>query len=166
MDWTKPTYEFPERLWKRSIEFHNGKPRIRAAASSYTPPTSFPSLRDEKDTMDPQQDQRSELGEEPADQLDKSPEIEPQVKVSTEGGNTKITVELAAIRKEDLKVNCAEDSVTLSVRIPSGSWVKEIRLPFHVDPDTAKAVFRNGTLELVVRKHGRFNPPGPRIDWV
>jgi len=160
------TYEFPERLWKRPIEFYKGRPRLRAAASSYTPRTSSPMLEDETNTIDSQDDQRPELREETEQRLDKNSESEPRVRVSIEAGNAKVTVELASARKEDLQLNCAEDSLTLSVRTPRGPWLKEIRLPFLVDPDTAKAVFRNGKLELVVRKHGRFNPPGPRIDWV
>lgn len=147
------TLEFPERLWRRPVAFHNGKPRLRIAASSYREPTSYPILHDTERPADPQTDRKRWSDE-------------PQVKVSTEAGNARVTVELDAVRREDLSLNCAEDCLTVSVRTPGGSWVKEIRLPFRVDPDTAKAIFKNGKLDLVVRKHGRFNPPGPRVDWV
>jgi HSP20 family protein len=86
--------------------------------------------------------------------------------VSTEAGNAKVAVELPSVNRKDLSLHCAEDSLTLSVKTSTGSWIKEVRLPFRVDPDTAKAVFKNGRLELVVRKHGKFNPPRPRLDWV
>jgi len=145
-------FEFPERLWKKPIEIYNGKPRLRFAASSYAPEAAYPLFGDRTPNRDPPQNDESVLG--------------PEVIVSTEAGNAKVTVELTTTRKEDLRLNCTEDSVTLSVRTSTGPWVKEIRLPFRVDPDTAKAVFRNGRLELVVRKHGKFNPPQPRLDWV
>ena len=151
-------FEFPKRLWKRSIEFHEGKPRLRIAASSYNQRVPNQIFRDETTAIDSQND-----GE--ADASDKGFE-EPQVKVSTEAGNARVTVELPSADKKDLSLHCAENSLTLSIRTPAGSWIKEIPLPFRVDPDTAKAVFRNRKLELIVRRHGKFNPPGPRIDWV
>jgi len=116
-------------------------------------------FRDETAPLNPQEDNE-------AGQPDMSMAERPRVKVSTEAGNAKVTVELASVRKEDLSLHCAEDSLTLSVRTLKGSWTKEVRLPFRVDPDTAKAVFKNGKLELIVRRHGRFNPPRPRLDWV
>jgi len=154
-----PRFEFPERLWKRPIEFHDGRPRFRVAASSYNQETPYRMFRDETASPDPRESDETV-------QPDKSLANEPQVEVSSEAGNAKVTVELASVTKEDLSLHCAEDSLTLSVRTPRGSWTKEVRLPFRVDPDTAKAVFKNGKLELIVRRHGRFNPPRPRLDWV
>ena len=149
---------FPERLWKRPIEFHEGKPRFRVAASSYNqdaPPRVF-------DDETPHADLEDRDG---VDQPEKGP-AEPRVKVSTEEGNARVTVELSSVDKKDMNLRCAEDSLTLSVKTPAGSWTKEIPLPFRVDPNTAKAVFRDGKLELIVRRHSKFNPPRPKIDWV
>ena len=151
-------FEFPKRLWKRPIEFHEGKPRLRIAASSYNQGVPNQMFRDETTPTDPRN------GSE-ADQPDKDFE-EPQVRVSTEAGNARVIVELPSADKKDLSLHCAENSLTISVNTSTGSWVKEIPLPFRVDPDTAKAVFRNRKLELIVRRHGKFNPPRPRIDWV
>jgi HSP20 family molecular chaperone IbpA len=147
--------EFPERLWKRPIEFHDGKPRLRIAASSYNQRAPYPMFRDETTHSDDEDEQSG-----------KTLTDEPQVMVSTEAGNAKVAVELPSVNRKDLSLHCAEDSLTLSVKTSAGSWIKEVRLPFRVDPDTAKAVFKNGRLELVVRKHGKFNPPRPRLDWV
>jgi HSP20 family molecular chaperone IbpA len=151
-------FEFPERLWKRPIEFNEGKPRLRIAASSYNPGIPGEVFRDEVPSIDSQNENeigRSDRGF-----------AEPRVKVSTEAGNARVTVELPSADKKDLNLHCAEDSLTLSVRTSAGSWIKEIPLPFRVDPDTAKAAFKNGKLELIVRRHSKFNPPRPRIDWV
>jgi len=152
------TDEFPERLWKRPIEFHEGKPRLRVAASSYNQRVPYRMFDDE--TLRVDLEDRDGIDQPEKDYAD------PRVKVTTEEGNAKVTVELASVDKEDLNLHCAEDSLTLSVKTPAGSWTKEIPLPFRVDPDTAKAAFRNGKLELIVRRHGKFNPPRPRIDWV
>jgi HSP20 family molecular chaperone IbpA len=151
-------FEFPKRLWKRPIEFHEGKPRLRVAASSYNQGIPSREFSDETVQVDPKN--HNEL-----DQPEKGFE-EPRVEVSTEAGNARVTVELPSADKKDLDLHCAEDSLTLSVRTAAGSWIKEIPLPFRVDPDTAKAAFRNGKLELIVRRHSKFNPPRPRIDWV
>jgi HSP20 family molecular chaperone IbpA len=151
-------FEFPERLWKRPKELHEGKAHPRIAAASYNQAATHPAVEDEPESMDSEQeDESSQLGKASAD---------PEVKVSTEAGNARIIVELPSANKKDLKLRCAEDSVTLSAKTEAGLWTKEIALPFRVDPDTAKAVFRNKKLELIVRKHGSFNPLGPRIDWV
>jgi HSP20 family molecular chaperone IbpA len=147
--------EFPERLWRRPIEFHDGKPRLRIAASSYNQRAPYPMFEDETTHSDDEDEQSG-----------KTLTDEPQVMVSTEAGNAKVAVELPSVNRKDLSLHCAEDSLTLSVKTSAGSWIKEVRLPFRVDPDTAKAVFKNGRLELVVRKHGKFNPPRPRLDWV
>jgi HSP20 family molecular chaperone IbpA len=152
------TFEFPERLWKRPMELHDGKARPRVAAASYNQGVSHPLFEDDTAPID--QENESEV-EQPGKALG-----EPQVKVSTEAGNARVTVELPSADKKDLRIHCAENTLTLSIETQTGSWVKEIPLPFRVDPDTAKAVFRNKKLELIVRKHGSFNPPRPKIDWV
>jgi HSP20 family molecular chaperone IbpA len=151
-------FEFPERLWKRPLEFREGKPRLRIAASGYNQGIPYQAFSDDKTQIDAENhnevDQREKIF------------AEPRVEVSTEAGNARVTVELPSADKKDLRLHCAEDSLTLSVRTPAGSWIKEIPLPFRVDPETAKAAFRNGKLELIVRRHSKFNPPRPRIDWV
>ena len=151
-------FRFPERLWRRPIELHEGKPRFRVAASSYN--------QDPPSRMFGDENPRVDL--EDSDGLDQSEKVsaEPRVRVSTEEGNARVTVELTSVDKKDMSLHCTEDSLTLSVRTSSGSWVKEIPLPFRVDPDTARAAFRNGKLELTVRKHSKFNPSRPKIDWV
>lgn len=151
-------FEFPERLWKRPMELHEGKARPRIAAASYNQEVSHPVFEDETAPTDQEH-------EDSADQPGKAL-AEPQVRVSTEAGNARVTVELPSADKNDLSLHCTENSLTLSIKTQAGSWVKEIPLPFRVDPDTAKAVFRNKKLELIVRKHGSFNPPRPKIDWV
>ena len=159
-------FEFPERLWRRPIEVHDGKPRPRVAASSYEKPISYSTFDDGTSLENEEARRPSSSGNSRIPRPQDDFGTDPQVKVHTEAGNAKVIVELGDIQKEELTLNCAEDSLTLSVKTSTGLWRKEIAFPFHVDPDTAKAVFRNGRLELVVRKHGRFNPPGPKIDWV
>ena len=147
--------EYPERLWKRPIEFHDGKPRVRIAASSYNQRVPYTMFGGEITHSDSEHEQS-----------EKTSTDEPQVMVSIEAGNAKVAVELPSVNKKDVSLHCAENSLTLSIKTQTGSLTKEIPLPFQVDPDTAKAVFKNGKLELVVRKHGKFNPPRPRLDWV
>ena len=160
------SFEFPKRLWRKPIEFYNGKPRVRVAASSCQKPTSYSPFVDEATPENRQISSAPSAQNDGSDSSGVELAAEPEVKVYTEAGNARVIVELTTVKKQDLKLNCAEDSVTLFVKTPTGSWTKEVPLPFRVDPDTAKAVFKNGRLELVVRKHGRFNPPGPKIDWV
>jgi HSP20 family protein len=161
-----PTYEFPERLWRRPIEIHNGKPHPRIAAASYQQQPSYPTLEHERAHVDRQVDRDASAADQKPDPTNGNLENEPDVKVTAEAGNARVAVTLPSVSKKDLALNCAEDALTLSVKTSKGLWIKEIQLPFRVDPDTAKANFRNGRLEFVVRRHGKFNPPGPRLDWV
>ena len=157
-------FESPERLWKRPIEVHAGKPRLRVASSSYERPVACSTFDHETSTK--KEVDRIPLPENIGLPTQEEDEILPQVKVQTEAGNAKVTVELGDIEKEKLTLNCAEDSLILSVKSSIGLRRKKIAFPFHVDPDTAKAAFKNGRLELVVRKHGRFNRLGPKLDGV
>ena len=159
------SFEFPERLWRKPIELYDGRPRVRVAASSYKS-TSYSPFVDEVTPESRQINRAPSARNDGSDSSGVELGAEPEVKVYAEAGNARVTVELTTVKKQDLKLNCAEDSLTLSVKTPTGSWTREVPLPFRVDPDTAKAVFKNERLELVVRKHGRFNPPGPRVDWV
>jgi HSP20 family molecular chaperone IbpA len=150
--------EFPKRLWKRPIELYESRARPRIAAANLVRTITHLVFENENRLLaEVQENGASPHGGSSSDS---------EVKVSTEAGNARIIVELPSADRKDLSLHCTEDSVTLSAKTEAGSWTKEIALPFRVDPDTAKAVFRNKKLELVVRRHGSFNPPRPRIDWV
>ena len=83
---------------------------------------------------------------------------EPLVDVNEDAENVRVVAELPGVEKKDIQMKCAEDLLTISVSTPSRKYRKEVELPTAVDPDTSKATYNNGVLEITFRK----TKPRPR----
>lgn len=83
---------------------------------------------------------------------------QPLVDVVEEPENLRVLAELPGVEKKDIQMKCAEDLLTISVNTPSRKYHKEVELPATVDPDTSKASYNNGVLEVLLRK----TKPKPR----
>jgi len=83
---------------------------------------------------------------------------EPLVDVIEDGENVRVVAELPGVEKKDIQMKCAEDTLTISVTTPSRKYHKQLDLPAPVDPDTSKATYNNGVLEVILRK----TKPKPR----
>ena len=79
-------------------------------------------------------------------------EIEPLVDVMDSGDYIKVYAELPGVEKEDIKLNATENTLTISVDTEKRKYYKEISLPSPVKPETAKAMYRNGVLEVQLEK--------------
>ncbi len=93
---------------------------------------------------------------------------EPYTEVVDAGDELIITAELPGMSKEDIDVTVTENTITIraekkeekeerteeGIRITRGysGFYKEIALPVAVDPNTAKAKYNNGILEIRVKK--------------
>ena len=75
---------------------------------------------------------------------------EPLTDVSVDGNVVRITVELPGVTKEDIQLEGTETSVTVSVDTESRKFRKAVPLPTKVDPDSAKAEYNNGILEITM----------------
>ncbi|HET6405251.1 MAG TPA: archaeal heat shock protein Hsp20 [Candidatus Thermoplasmatota archaeon] len=67
-----------------------------------------------------------------------------------------VTVELPGVEKKDVSLKVAEE--TIAVRVDKGQrrYHKVIRLPCKVQPNTAKATFKNSILDVTIqRQNGR-----------
>lgn len=78
------------------------------------------------------------------------------------------TAEMPGLEKEDIKINLTEDRLEISAEIKheeekkekgyvykerrAGSYYRAITLPSTVDPDSAKASYNNGVLEIKMAK--------------
>jgi HSP20 family protein len=94
----------------------------------------------------------------PEAKLEPSDTREPLVDVVEDAENVKVVGELPGVEKKDIQMKCAEDLLTISVNTPSRKYHKEVQLPTTVDPDTSKATYNNGVLEVTLRK----TKPRPR----
>ncbi len=63
-----------------------------------------------------------------------------------------IIAELPGIEKKDIDLSATEDSLQIRVDTPDRKYHKELRLPARVKPDTTKASYKNGVLEVKLRR--------------
>lgn len=77
---------------------------------------------------------------------------EPLVDVINESEQVRVVAELPGVEKPDIKTTISENKLTISVDSTARKYYKEIDLPSTVDPDTSKASYNNGVLEIVLRK--------------
>ena len=95
-------------------------------------------------------------------------EVAPKVDIFEEGDNFVVKAEIPGIKKEEIEVNLTDDMVTISGEKKKeekvekkdyyrfersfGSFSRSFRLPKDVQADKAKAIFKDGVLELKVPK--------------
>ncbi|TGC11462.1 archaeal heat shock protein Hsp20 [Methanolobus halotolerans] len=61
-----------------------------------------------------------------------------------------VIAELPGIDKSDIEVSATESSMELRASNEEQKYCENIELPVTVDPDTAKANYRNGVLEVIL----------------
>jgi len=77
---------------------------------------------------------------------------EPLVDVINEPAQVRVVAELPGVEKPEIKTTITEDTLTIKVDSASRKYYKEVHLPAGVDPDSSKASYNNGVLEIVLRK--------------
>jgi HSP20 family protein len=102
----------------------DGKPRIR-----------------EFNSRQPQQPE-SEVSDDP----------EPLVDVIEEGETVVVLVALPGVNKDDIDLRITGDTLTFSVDAADFEWYDELKLPARVNPKSARASYKNGVLEIKVKK--------------
>ena len=82
---------------------------------------------------------------------------EPLTDVIVGDQDVSITIELPGVDKQDVNLHVAEDAVT--VRAEKGRrYHKRIHLPVKVLPPSAKATFKNGILDVTLRRADGQDP--------
>lgn len=97
----------------------------------------------------------------------------PRVDVIDRDGEVLIRAELPGVDRKDLEVTVGDDAVTIRAstqheaqqeqgdyhrcEIARGAFTRTLPLPAGVDPDAAKATFRDGLLELTLPKTAKPN---------
>ena len=79
-------------------------------------------------------------------------EREPLVDVIEEDRTVVIVAELPGVEKDDINLHAIEDHLTVSVNIQCQKYRKELTLPARVDPKSAWASYKNGVLEVKLKK--------------
>ncbi|HUR69358.1 MAG TPA: archaeal heat shock protein Hsp20 [Candidatus Thermoplasmatota archaeon] len=69
-----------------------------------------------------------------------------------------VTVELPGVEKGDLSLKVAEESLTVRVEKGARRYHKQVRLPSKVVPQSAKATFKNGILDVTLQRATPADP--------
>jgi len=64
----------------------------------------------------------------------------------------KVVAELPGVEKSDIALECDGRNLVLKVDTDKRRYYKSLELPVEVDPDTSKASYKNGVLELVLTR--------------
>ncbi len=102
----------------------------------------------------------------------KSPQGEPSISEDREpltdiiegGEEVSVTVELPGVEKEDIDLKATIDALEIKVDTPQHKYHKLLNLPCNVQPKTTKATYKNGVLDVVIkRKEKKKEDGGYRI---
>jgi HSP20 family protein len=77
---------------------------------------------------------------------------EPLVDVFEEEEVVKVVAEVPGVEKDDINLNATERKLVIKVDTPQRKYYKEVDLPAEVDPQSAKATYKNGVLEVTLKK--------------
>jgi len=84
---------------------------------------------------------------------DKESLREPLTDVSEREDHLYVTAELPGAEKKDISIEIAEDKVTISANAPNRKYHTEITLPTNVELSPVEQSYRNGVLEVKLKKH-------------
>ncbi len=90
-------------------------------------------------------------------------EREPLVDVTSGDRVVQVVAEVPGVNKEDIELEGTEDTLTIRVDTEKRKYYKVVDLPEKVDPNSAKASYKNGVLEVTLNKLVARKPSGRRI---
>jgi HSP20 family protein len=82
------------------------------------------------------------------------------------GSSLRVVVEMPGVEKGDIQINAGEDSVGVKAERGPRKYGTEVALKARVDPDTGKAEFRNGVLEISFSLKDKPNKAYRRVNVV
>lgn len=94
----------------------------------------------------------NEFGNVPRGKGEKLEEREPLVDVIDKDREVSVIVELPGVDKQDIKLEAKGETLSVKVDAKGRKYSKEIPLPAKVKPDSAKATYKNGVLEVTLQK--------------
>ena len=86
-------------------------------------------------------------------------EREPLVDVFEEDDKFVIVAEIPGVNKENIQVKATEDKIIIRARNEHRKYYKEIEMAKPIKPETAKAQYKNGVLEIKVEKKEKKSEP-------
>ncbi len=90
--------------------------------------------------------------------LEVTEERQPLTDVLEEKDTIRVIAEVPGVEKSDIDLKCTENILTISVDKPKHKYFKEVALQAEVAPNTAKANYKNGVLEVTISKLKKKKP--------
>jgi len=123
----------------RKAEFVEGKPIVRGF-SIRIGPDGKPEIR--------------EFGTKPLIREEGVEERKPLVDVIETDDEIQVIAEMPGVNKEDIELNASETKLEIKAEGENRKYYEVVDLPDEVDPNSAKARYNNGVLEVILkRKH-------------
>jgi HSP20 family protein len=88
---------------------------------------------------------------------------EPLVDVMESDGTVKVIAELPGVEKKHIELNATKENLTIAVNTPQRKYYKKIDLPSDVDPRGANSIYKNGVLEVTLKKTNNEQKKGEHI---
>ncbi len=77
---------------------------------------------------------------------------EPLTDVIKRDDSISITMELPGVAKKEIELRTTATKLTIEVDNPDRKYYKEVDLPAPVDPDSVDATFKNGVLDITLKR--------------
>jgi HSP20 family protein len=87
-----------------------------------------------------------------------SEEREPLTDIIEGNNDVAVTVEIPGVEKDDINLNVKNDYLEIKVDTPQRKYHKRLDLPCDVIPNTTKATYKNGILDVVIKRKERKKP--------
>jgi len=79
-------------------------------------------------------------------------ERRPIVDVFESDDEVQVVAEMPGVEKDDIKLDATETSLDISAKTRDREYSERVALPARVDPDSAKASYKNGVLEVILKR--------------
>jgi HSP20 family protein len=152
--------EFMDRITKRAIrgELSQGEygPYVYGF-SMRLGPDGKPRIEEFGNTKPPR---RLESGEKEEFEI---AEREPLTDIIESDDSVSITLEIPGVDKDEIELRVEEDTVSINVDTPQRKYFKEVPLKAKIDPNTSKATYKNGVLDIILKKKRTKDTKGKRL---
>ncbi|MET1125191.1 MAG: archaeal heat shock protein Hsp20 [Archaeoglobaceae archaeon] len=93
-----------------------------------------------------------EFGTQPRAEIKGIEERKPLVDVIETDDEVQVVAEMPGVNKEDIELNATETTLEIRAEGENRRYYEVVELPAEVDPDSARARYNNGVLEVILKK--------------
>jgi HSP20 family protein len=152
--------EFMDRITKRAMRGELGDSEQGPYVYGFSMrlgPDGKPNIEEFGNTKPPK---RLEAGESEKYEI---AEREPLTDVMECEDSISITLEIPGVDKDEIELRVEEDKVSINVDTSQRNYFKEIPLKARVDPKTSKATYKNGVLDIILKKLQTKSQKGKKV---